>query len=577
MSLAVSDAAAVQFFGWKLLLSWMKEHPKTGNEWDFLKAWLVELLDKPWDQCDVFVRNKAAEAVVVVAKADWPGAWPQLTQVLLGEQTLSRSLCGLQVWSQLAESLPEVSVKQRRQISNGLVSLLEEPKEAPHFVVKLQAALQSFGGDERVLREVLNLCGALPHAVPMRLLLKNQFDKIVQVGLQSKLGELALTALAEWVQQLRSSKDGAAMHDLCRLLDMLLRLVEKCSFQEDAETYRSHQQICRLLSELCSSQSLPGMPKNELSRIWKALLQLLRYPSGSLQVDAIQGMLALARQGSTSLSLEELVKVLYVLGMKPVKAFSKERSSFLSHCLGTDFDTWYRCLSMSGSFEMLDIDLAGRQMQSQWLCAVKNHSRELLIELCGPESFAHLVQVAGGLLARSLAADASGGWLEECDSAMWLVEGVALGLLKGSQASSVASAMQSFLQQVCVRADVPPAIEYRRLEFLSTCSPFYVHWDDATLQGVLSRIFDHVRNPWPQTDGMKLEPRALDTLVSMCKAKALTQHLEQLHNACRELSPLVSPAGRSRLLEAMATTVACSELERGKKLEIMRGSERFLF
>lgn len=64
--------------------------------------------------------------------------------------------------------------------------------------------------------------------------------------------------------------------------------------------------------------------------------------------------------------------------------------------------------------------------------------------------------------------------------------------------------------------------------------------------------------------------------MSICKAKALTRHLEQLHNACRELSPLVSPAGRSRLLEAMATTVACSELERGRKLEIMRGSEGFL-
>lgn len=506
MSLALSDAPAVQFFGWKVLLRWIEEHPKTGPQWNFLKTWLIELLDKPWEHCDVFVRNKAAEAVVLVAKADWPGAWLELTELLFKEQTLSRSLFALQVWSQLAESLPEVSAARRRQISNGLVSHFEEPREAPQFVVKLQAALQSFGGDARVLREVLNLCRALPHAVPMRLLLKNQFDKIVQVGLQSKLGELALTALAEWVQQLRSIKDLPATHDLCRLLDMVIRLVEKCIFQEDAETYRSHQQICRLLSELCSLQSLPRMP-NELSRIWKALLQLLRYPSGSLQVDALQGMLALARQGSTALGLEELVKVLYVLGMKPVKAFSKERSSFLSHCLGiSDFHEWYRRLSMSGSFEMLDIDLAGRQMQSQWLCAVKNHSRELLIELCGPEGFVHLIGVAGALLARSLAADSSGGWLEECDSAMWLVEGVALGVLKrAEQASKVADAMLSFLQQVCVRADVHPAIEYRRLEFLSTCSPFYIHWNDATLQDVLSRIFGHVRNPWPATDGVKLE------------------------------------------------------------------------
>ena len=105
------------------------------------------------------------------------------------------------------------------------------------------------------------------------------------MGLQSAdLSELALTVLAEWVQHLTphgskkststvgmahgGNSKGPATHDLCRFTEMVARLVENCQFDaEDPQSYSSHEQIARLLSDLCTynAAGLSLMPSKELS------------------------------------------------------------------------------------------------------------------------------------------------------------------------------------------------------------------------------------------------------------------------------------------------------------------------
>lgn len=418
-----------------------------------------------------------------------------------------------------------------------------------------------------------------------------------EVGLQSELCELALTALAEWSGQL-NPKGGTtlASHDLCRFSQLVMRLVETCKFDvEDPQSYNSHQQIGRLLSDLCTQNAsiLCSMPSAELTQLWLALLRLLRYPAAVMQVDALTGMVALARQKiGIRINLEELLGVLHVLSLKNNDAEKREisidRSNWLLRCLGPisssqnceRFRDWCYWMKVSASFDILEADFSGQQIQSQRLGMVKVHSKELLQELSRKNvepsgasgstvassdgNFETLCRVAGGLLARALAGDvddmngSNGGaaWVEECDSAMSLVESAATATLKLAEKESkelldkVLHQTQTFLQQVCVKTEVNPAIEHRKLEFFSACSGFYKHWPENVLRDVLARVLAHLREGplfEAQKKGIKLEQRALDTLVAISKSGVLkAQHLESLNGECHDLAQRVSSAsGRS--------------------------------
>ena len=167
-------------------------------------------------------------------------------------------------------------------------------------------------------------------------------------------------------------------------------------------------------------------------------------------------------------------------------------------------------------------------------------------------------------MARALAGDvddmngSNGGaaWVEECDSAMSLVESAATATLKLAEKESkelldkVLHQTQTFLQQVCVKTEVNPAIEHRKLEFFSACSGFYKHWPENVLRDVLARVLAHLREGplfEAQKKGIKLEQRALDTLVAISKSGVLkAQHLESLNGECHDLAQRVSSAsGRS--------------------------------
>lgn len=56
------------------------------------KTWLLQSMQKDWSSAPVFVRGKLADVIVNVAKVEWPGAWPELSSALFGEQTLSSTL-----------------------------------------------------------------------------------------------------------------------------------------------------------------------------------------------------------------------------------------------------------------------------------------------------------------------------------------------------------------------------------------------------------------------------------------------------------------------------------------------------
>ena len=206
------------------------------------------------------------------------------------------------------EDRKDMSAQRRREVAAGMTDLFENPKGAPAIVEAIQSILQRFGGEGQVVGEVLTLCRALPDAVPVKLLLGHQFDKIVQIGFQSSnCKELAVTVLAAWAEQLygaqKSSGKGSsgkgdstspATHDICRLTAMIARLLGDCKCDvQKLQSYGYHQQVGRVLCDLCSFNAASFgqvLPPAETGTLWNALLSLLRYPSANLHVDALSSI-----------------------------------------------------------------------------------------------------------------------------------------------------------------------------------------------------------------------------------------------------------------------------------------------
>ncbi|CAE7494641.1 TTLL9, partial [Symbiodinium necroappetens] len=651
--LVSSEAPPVQRLGFQLTLTWIRSKiaeskRPSGPEWTAMKAWLLELSGSDsWSNPSTpsYVRRKCGEVLSCIARLDWPGAWPELSPALLTllrSQTLGvgPALVSLGVWSQLAESVVEdtkdMTAQRRREVAAGMTDLFETPSGAPALVEAIQATLQRFGGDGQVVREVLTLCRALPSAVPVKLLLRHHFDKIVQIGFQSTgCKELAVTVLASWAEQLGSQKPSGkgskgkgestspATHDICRLTALIARLVEECKFDiERPQNYGYHQQVGRVLADLCSFNAAgfcEVLPPAEMGTLWAALLFLLRYPSAALHIDAMTSMVSLARHAPkvSSLSgprprppLETLVGALHVAALKADFAeaskangisASSERSAWLLRCLGpassqrspSTIAEWSDWMAVSASFDEVETTSSGEATKAHKVGMVRTLCRELLAELCQPgaattsdgEGFDALCRFAGALVARALAGDPASSWSEEYDSALVLVEAAALEALKYAEKNSIdpgaiSKPMLSFLQQVCVEApSFNPSIEHRRLEFLSSCSPFFKHWSEEVLRDALTRILAPIRSPHPeahkaQQKGIKLEQRALSTFVAVCKSGVLrANQLEALNQECMQLASTVSSAhARGQLIEALALALAsCPDLEKSRQVQLFNG------
>ncbi|CAE7834282.1 Gorasp2 [Symbiodinium sp. CCMP2592] len=649
--LVSAEAPPVQRLGFQLTLTWIRSKiaeskRPAGPEWTAVKAWLLELSgSNSWSLPSTpnYVRRKCAEVVSCIARLDWPGAWPELSAALLTSlksQTLGvgPALVSLGVWSQLAESVVEdtkdMTAQRRREVAAGMTELFEAPSGAPALVEAIQATLQRFGGDSQVVREVLTLCRALPSAVPVKLLLRHHFDKIVQIGFQSAgCKELAVTVLASWAEQLGSQKPSGkgskgkgestspATHDICRLTALIARLVEECKFEfERPQSYGYHQQVGRVLADLCSFNAAgfcEVLPPAEMGTLWAALLFLLRYPSAALHIDAMTSMVSLARHapkasgsGPSRPPLETLVGALHVAALKadfaeaskaPGGSVSSERSAWLLRCLGpassqrspSTIAEWSDWMAVSASFDEVETTSSGEATKAHKVGMVRTLCRELLAELCRPgatttssdEGFDALCRFAGALVARALAGDSASSWTEEYDSALVLVEAAALEALKYAEKNSIdpgaiSKPMLSFLQQVCVEApSFNPSIEHRRLEFLSSCSPFFKHWSEEVLRDALTRILSPIRSPHPEAQkalqkGIKLEQRALSTFVAVCKSGVLrANQLEALNQECMQLAGSVSSAhARGQLIEALALALAsCPDLDKSRQVQLFNG------
>merc|ERR1740115_55245 len=103
---------------------------------------------------------------------------------------------------------------------------------------------------------------------------------------------------------------------------MLVRLSQECRFDGDQQSYSFHKQVAELLADMCERNAAGMcylMQSAELGQVWGALMHFVRYPSITIQIDALSGMLALAKAfptGSGSGSpprpaLQELLGLLF--------------------------------------------------------------------------------------------------------------------------------------------------------------------------------------------------------------------------------------------------------------------------
>eukprot|EP00930_Biecheleria_cincta_P034172 TRINITY_DN23631_c0_g2_i1.p1 TRINITY_DN23631_c0_g2~~TRINITY_DN23631_c0_g2_i1.p1 ORF type:complete len:1356 (-),score=263.01 TRINITY_DN23631_c0_g2_i1:261-4328(-) len=659
------QAPEVQHYGFQLLLSRLR--PGAGGrallgerERAEAKTWMVSLLASDrWSTSAAspgvppsspdFVRRKCAECIAELAKLDWPGKWPELQPALLAatrssSASVGPALLALSIWSQiaglLAEDSKDLTVARRRELSEALTRVMEQPTQSPDLVATLQDTLQRYGADQRVVQEALGLCRALATGVPVRLLLQYQLDKIVQVGIQmADLRELSVSVLAEWVDNLYPTKKGGgggakgssqtipppANHDICRFTAMLAVLVSNCLFDPgDPLAYAFHRQVGELLCDLCVQQAASFcqlMPSTDLARVWQALLHLLRYPSSSMQYDALTGMIHLARGQSSGWTkdegspprppLEQLLGVLLVLTMRheqlpcsadkvPGGGASQSRSAWLLQCLGpvsarqqpSVFADWCKFLEASYGFDLLEGEVDAQE-RSKLFGNLKARCNEFLCEICRPrlaqksssEGYAALCRFGGALVARSLAGDgaSSESWIAEFSSGTTLMESCSISALKYVEKQGTAEWLQTvlqpsqaFFQQVMVQTETfSVLLEHRKLEFLSCWGAFYKHYGQEVLAPVFQHVLARVKDPATATKlkGTNLRQRALDTLIGISKNGDLqAAQLEPFSDECQRLAPQLSPQARGKLLEALAAAVAsCASLERGRQMELICG------
>lgn len=95
------------------------------------KTWLLQSMQKDWSSAPVFVRGKLADVIVNVAKVEWPGAWPELSSALFGEQTLSSTLLLVGEFILLFCILAPMI----QQISTNQISYMVQIDDSPNWLL----------------------------------------------------------------------------------------------------------------------------------------------------------------------------------------------------------------------------------------------------------------------------------------------------------------------------------------------------------------------------------------------------------------------------------------------------------
>lgn len=628
LAFRLSDPARtpqVQHFGFQVLLTALKARPPTLGQTERAeaRAWLASLLVGRAAVYQPYVRAKCAEVVSEVARLDWPKQWPELKNALLASAAgASPELASLalSVWCHIADLLiedsKELTSDRRRELSGALTALVEKPVAAPELISSLQQALRQHGADGAVVREALNLCRALAVAVPVRALLAHSLDQIIRVGLDvESLRSQAVTALADWVEKVFPSGKSKGqphpeVHDLARFTALLVQLSRRCVFDGTQQGYEFHRQVAELMSDYCTANAenlVWYLPVSDLGGLWSALLHLARYPSSLVQLDALNGMCQLSKAKDSSGSrggapprpaLEQLLGTCFVHALKnelmPAEGPASDRSEWLLRCLGAPscsvpvptFQVWCQFEAQTLAFDLREgsdaVDVG----------AVKVKSFELVREICppsaspqDPEGFGSLCRIASLFVGRALIAGGTSAagtcqvWVAEFDAALSLIERTATVVLKasekpaGEQLKGVLEPALAFLQQVTMPAvSFSGTLEHRRMEFLSHWAVFYKHFDSDVVGQVLQRLIHVIESP-PAEDAVKLQRRALDTLISLGKQGALRPaQLESLYTECSRLAGKLNPAARGKLIEALAAAVAaCGNLEIARRSQIICG------
>jgi hypothetical protein len=148
----------VQAFGFRVLLDKFKSYRHVAS-WSVrgeAKAWFTRLMaSERWASAAAFVRSKCAEAVVELARSDWPQAWPELQEALLSCSQLGPgpACLALGVWCQLADLVAEdakdLPLNRKRELSAALLAAVEREEmgsQGPgELTFALDRALQLHG------------------------------------------------------------------------------------------------------------------------------------------------------------------------------------------------------------------------------------------------------------------------------------------------------------------------------------------------------------------------------------------------------------------------------------------------
>lgn len=623
LTILLADAqrpSPVQHFGFQVLLTALKARPPQLSDAarSEVREWLAALILGRAGAFAPFVRAKCAEVVAEVARVDWPLRWPQLkTALLASAASASAELASLalSVWCHIADLLledsKELTAPRRRELESALTGLVMEPASAPELIASLQQTLRQHGADGTVVRCALALCRALVIAVPVQALLKHSLDQIIRVGLDlDPLRSEAVVALAQWAERMfpvSSRHYQPETHDLCRFSALLVQVARRCVFDGTAEGYDFHRQVAELFSDYCSANAehlVYALPSSDFGALLSALVYLARYPSCTVQLDALHGMVQLAKatacSGSASATsampnLEELVGLLFILSIKkelmPTGGPSADRSTWLLKCLGSPscsapvltYQAWVELERHTLDFDMRD------GTDGSIVGDLKVQSRDLLLQICNlrgdmPDNdcYGQLCRTVSLFVAHSLTSGGSSAagtgeiWVAEFDAALSLIERIATTTLKSAkQLELVLKPSLPLLKQVTMpAAGFSCALEFRRMEFLSHWAPLYKHYEPEISGQILQRLLSVVEvQPSGNGDEIKLHRRALDGIISLGKHGALRPpQLESLNAECQRIGAKLNPTGRCKLVEALAAAVAgCPDLDIVRRSQIICG------
>eukprot|EP00928_Gymnodinium_smaydae_P040655 TRINITY_DN27556_c0_g1_i1.p1 TRINITY_DN27556_c0_g1~~TRINITY_DN27556_c0_g1_i1.p1 ORF type:complete len:1273 (-),score=300.19 TRINITY_DN27556_c0_g1_i1:90-3908(-) len=242
-----------------------------------------------------FVREKYAQALAAVAiySANWPAGWPEMQSQLLeaGRQSRVHAALVLSFFRSACEVVQSDAASrlgpQRRKVLQAYLkeSCAEIFRCLALFVVSL------FPGCPELDRAAVMLVQELAGAVPVVGFLAADVDRY----LQQKLADATLRcdviqAFSELLTKDVSKDIKEAPERMLQFICVVLDLAGSCTASESisAEDYETHRAVAMLIRDFvdCNRGSIEKRPELQ-ARLFQAAMQLLRYPSTVVQLEAI--------------------------------------------------------------------------------------------------------------------------------------------------------------------------------------------------------------------------------------------------------------------------------------------------